>query len=369
MNELLRRLLFLPPQRSTVAAEIDGLHFLVITITMVGATAVALAGGYFLFKYRRRAEMVGKPNPGATSRPALLVEIVVLVLLGALFLWLWLIGYRQYMRLAVPPEDALDVYVMGKQWMWKFAYPHGAASVTDLYVPAGRPVRLTMTSRDVLHSFFVPDFRIKQDVVPGRYTTVWFQATEPGTYQILCTEYCGTEHSYMRGQVVALGPEDYARWRADGEKIVPREPSLKTDLTGRVEKLDAPREAQAAQAEQTMAWRGQRVAAEQGCLRCHTLDGTRHIGPTFAGLYGRRVPLESGGEAVVDEAFITASIMDPVREIHLGFSPVMPSYLGRIAPPDVAAIVELIRSLRRVEPAEGALEEGIRSFDEEVAAP
>ena len=193
MNELLRRLLFLPPQRSTVAAEIDGLHFLVITITMVGATVVALAGGYFLFKYRRRAEMAGKPNPGATSRPALRVEIVVLVLLGALFLWLWLIGYRQYMRLSIPPEDALDVYVMGKQWMWKFAYPHGAASVTDLYVPAGRPVRLTMTSRDVLHSFFVPDFRIKHDVVPGRYTTVWFQATEPGTYQILCTEYCGTE--------------------------------------------------------------------------------------------------------------------------------------------------------------------------------
>ncbi|AKT42139.1 cytochrome c oxidase subunit II [Chondromyces crocatus] len=361
MNEFLRRLLFLPPQRSTIAAEIDHLHYLVITITMIGATLVAAIGGYFLIRYRRRKDPDGRPNATSGTRSALKAEAAVLVVLGALFLWLWWIGYRQYMRLAIPPEESLDVYVTGKKWMWKFAYPHGAASVSEMYVPAGRPVRLIMTSRDVIHSFFVPDFRIKQDVVPGRYTTAWFEAVQPGTYEILCTEYCGTEHSYMRGHVVALGPEDYARWLKSDDALQPREP--RAALDERIERGGPPLPVQMQLGETTMARRGERAAAEHGCLRCHTLDGSRHIGPTFGGLYGQKVPLEGGGEALVDEAFITASIMDPAAVIHRGFAPVMPSYLGRLEPAEVAGIVELIRSLRLVRPAPGALEEGIRSFE------
>src|SRR5262249_20360715 len=128
------------------------------------------------------------------------------------FLSWWVIGSRLFVRMRVPPSDTLDVYVIAKQWMWKFAYPNGGRSIAEAYVPAHRPIKLIMTSRDVIHSFFVPEFRIKQDVIPGRYTTAWFEATEPGTYQILCAEYCGTSHSTMRGEVVVLEPSDYERW-------------------------------------------------------------------------------------------------------------------------------------------------------------
>ncbi|HSN97018.1 MAG TPA: cytochrome c oxidase subunit II [Candidatus Nanopelagicales bacterium] len=364
MNDLLRRILFLPPQRSTVAADIDSLHYLVIIVTMLGATVVALFAAYFMVRYRRRATHLGRPNPGASASPPLKIEAGVLVLLAALFLGFWLIGYRQFLRVSVPPEDSLDVYVMGKQWMWKFAYPHGAASVATLYVPANRPVRLLMTSRDVIHSFYVPDFRIKQDVVPGRYTTTWFEATQPGVYEILCTEYCGTEHSLMRGQVVALAPVDYERWVRSGREVEPKEPP--PELPGRLDLAGAMLPFDIDVGERTMVRRGVRAAAQLGCLRCHTLDGTQHIGPTWAGLYGTVIPLQEGGQVLVDDAYLTASMMDPMAAIHLGFPPVMPSYLGRMTPPEVAAIVELIRALRDVEPAPGALEQGIENFGEGV---
>jgi len=363
MNEFLRRILFLPPQRSTVAADIDALHYAVIIATMIGATGVALVGGYFLVRYRRRSKHEeGRPNPGATIQTGLKTEAAAILLLASLFLGFWYFGYRQFIRLTVPPQDAVDVYVMGKKWMWKFAYPHGQATISQLYVPAGRPVRLIMTSRDVIHSFFVPDFRIKHDVLPGRYTTVWFEATEPGKYQILCTEYCGTQHSMMRGEVVALGPADYERWVEGGAMPPPEEPVAELpglmDLAGTAPPFDF----DLALGRQTLARRGQQAASEHGCLRCHTLDGTRHIGPTWAGLYGAAVELDSGRIVRVDEAYITESMMDPMAAIHRGFSPVMPSYLGRIPPAETAAIVELIRALRDVEPAPGALEDGIESF-------
>lgn len=360
MNEFLRRILFLPPQRSTAAQDLDTLHYLVITVTMIGATVVALFAAYFLIRYRRRPAHEGRPNPGANAHPPLRLEAAMIGLLAVLFISFWVIGFRQYNRMVVAPENALDVYVMGKQWMWKFAYPHGAASVATLYVPAGRPVRLIMTSRDVIHSFFVPDFRIKHDVVPGRYTSIWFEATQPGVYQILCTEYCGAEHSLMRGQVVALAPADYERWLRSGRDVEPRQPAQ--ELAGKLELAGAALPYAVGVGERTMARRGVDAAARHGCLRCHTLDGAQHIGPTWAGLYGRVVPLEEGGEALVDDAFLTASMMDPMAAIHRGFPAVMPSYLGLMTPPDVAAIVELIRSLRDVTPAPGALERGINNF-------
>lgn len=348
MNELLRRILFLPEQGSTVAFEIDALHYAVILVTMGGATFITLIGGYFLIRYRRRPQDKLRPNPGARSRPPLRLEAAALVGLGVLFLAFWFIGVRQFMSLRVPPEGAMDVYVTGKQWMWKFSYPQGVATISTLYVPSGRPIRLLLTSRDVIHSFYVPDFRIKYDAVPGRLTTTWFQAARPGTYQILCTEYCGLGHSTMRGEVIALSPLDFERWLAGAPTGDPPLAAAGAAVPGL--------------AEPSMALRGQRAAAEQGCLRCHTLDGTPHIGPTFASLYGALVPLESGGEVIADEAYLTASMMDPLAEIHRGFPPVMPSYLGRLPPPDTAAIVELIRSLRRV-PADPRARNGPSEYE------
>lgn len=350
INELLRRILFLPPQRSTVATSLDMLHYFVISVTMAGATLVAACAAYFMIRYRRRTTDVTRAFPGATERPWVLFEIGAVVTLALLFLSFWVVGVRQYARIRVSPENAITVYVTAKQWMWKFAYPEGPNSIATLYVPARRPVRLVLTSRDVIHSFYVPDFRVKYDAVPGRYTTLWFEATEPGTYPILCTEYCGTDHSIMRGEVIALSESDYARWLADhgvGSHVLGQAP-----LSPAAPGAGIPPEPT------SLVRLGENVAAEEGCMRCHTSNGTPHIGPTWAGLYMAKVPVEGGGTVIADDAYLTESMMDPLAKLHRGYQPVMPSYLGRLRPTDVAAILEYIRSLQRVAVEPGALTPG-----------
>ncbi len=341
MNELLRTILFLPPQASTMARTVDTLHYFVILTTMAGATAVTAVGGWFIVKYRRRERPTDSQREPVTSPPASF-EIAVTVGLFALFVFWWWIGFRQYVQLRVAPPDAMTVYVTAKQWMWKFAYPEGNHSIAALYVPTGKPVQLVMTSRDVIHSFYVPDFRIKQDVLPGRYTTVWFEVKEPGTHQILCAEYCGTNHSVMRGDVVALAPADWARWVA-GDKTMQAAPGPRYEEPASVDWFDVPTNVR-------LPRMGERAAADHGCLRCHTVDGTPHIGPTWAGLYGSLVPLSDGRTVVADEAYLTESMMDPAAKVHRGFQPVMPSYLGLLAPTDAAAIVEFMKTLRDVPP-------------------
>jgi cytochrome c oxidase subunit 2 len=313
MNELFRRLLMLPPQASTVARGIDVLHYVVITISMLGAAAVAATVALFLVKFRARPGVT--PHPRARRIPVW-AETAGVACLLAMFLAFWVVGFRQFVELQTPPKHAIDVYVVAKQWMWEFAYPQGAATTGDLYVPAGRPVRLILTSRDVIHSFYVPDFRVKQDVLPGRSTFLWFEATEPGVHDILCAEYCGTEHSRMRGRVIALDAGDWSRWAED-------RPGERQDL----------------------ATAGGKLAAQRGCLRCHTVDGTPHLGPTWAGLYGARIDLASGERVRVDVAYLTESMMDPERRLRAGFSAIMPSYRGLLDASEVAALVEYIRAL------------------------
>jgi cytochrome c oxidase subunit 2 len=316
MNELLRRLLFLPPQSSTVAASVDHLHYFVILTTMGGALFITVVGFWMVIRFRRPSED-SPPREQPVPRMSPWIEGGVVAGLLALFCLWWLIGFLQYVRMRVPPENTLDLYLTAKQWMWKFSYPDGNHSISTLYVPAGRPVKLIMTSRDVIHSFYVPDFRVKQDVLPGRYTTVWFQADQPGTHQILCAEMCGAGHSTMRGEVVVLDAHDYQRWLGGTRNL-----------------------------ETSILSTGEKAAAEHGCLRCHTLDGTPHIGPTWVGLYRSTVPLAGGATIVADEAYLTESMMDPLAKIHRGFQAVMPSYQGQLLPGETAAIVELIKSLR-----------------------
>jgi cytochrome c oxidase subunit 2 len=357
VNELFRRVLFLPPQSSTMAPEIDHLHYFVISTTMAGAAAVGLLAIYWVVKYRARGSLPSRTE-GAPTTPAWFELMLAGGLLSLFCVW-WFIGYMQYVRLRVPPANALDVYVSAKQWMWKFAYPDGQSSIASLYIPTARPVRLLLTSRDVIHSFFVPDFRIKQDALPGRYTTAWFEVKEPGTHQVLCAEYCGTGHSVMRAQVVALDPSDYARWLAAGNSTgvvggLGEEPRAPLAQVGGVA-LAGPPDVDPASEEEFPAAHlvdlvrvGTEAAAQQGCLRCHTLDGAPHIGPSWAGLYLDRVPLAGGGTAVADEAYLTESMMDPLAKIHAGYAPVMPSYHGLLSPAETAAILELIKSLRDV---------------------
>jgi cytochrome c oxidase subunit 2 len=311
MNDLLRGLLDLPVQASTYAFDVDLLHYFVIGASMLGAAFVFLLALWFVVRNPRRAP--GETTPRLIT-PAAQEGLLVGGILS-LFLVFWIVGAIEYDHMLTPPVGAMTVYVTGKQWMWKFAYPDGRATMDVLTVPAHRPVRLVMTSRDVIHSFYVPAFRTKHDVVPGRYYTAWFEATAPGDYAIECAEYCGVDHSRMLGTVRVLSEPDYARW-------VDRPPP--GDL----------------------AERGRDVAARRGCLNCHTLDGQRHIGPTWAGLYGSSVRLRDGRTVLADEAYLTRSMMDPQADVVDGFQPVMPTFRGALPEPEVAALLELIVSLR-----------------------
>ena len=349
MNEMMRTLLFLPEQASTVASQIDWLHYFVITITMIGATGVALVTLYYIVKYRARIErgedLQHDVEPRRVRGPlSLTVELFGFGGLLALFVLFWVIGFRQFVHLAAPPKDSMTIYVTGKQWMWDFAYPNGTGSNGVLYVPVGRPVKLVMTSRDVIHSFFVPAFRVKHDVVPGRSTTLWFEVKKPGRYPVYCTEYCGADHSTMRAEVIALSDVEYERQMA-GLAPAP------------IATADVSLQAFGAQGNPnrtlSLAVMGERVAAERGCFRCHTPDGTPHIGPTFAGLYDARIALDSGQTVTADEAYLTSSMMDPAAQIHRGFPNVMPSYQGLLSAAQVGALVEYIRSLRDVHRYQG----------------
>jgi cytochrome c oxidase subunit II len=316
-------LLNLPPQASSVAKRIDWLHYSVILTTFAGVALVAAIAAYFVIRYRRRDNA---PTPRIVAPPWL--EGGVIVVLLAMFIGWWVVGFLQYRELETAPSNAIPVYVTAKQWMWKFQYPDGPSSTDVLVVPVNQPIKLIMQSRDVIHSFYVPAFRIKQDVVPGRATTAWFEAIAPGTYDIECTQYCGTRHSLMRGQVVALPAAQFEVWRSSAE---PDHFGGKGDGSG-------------------LAAYGRVVAADHGCLRCHTLDGTPSIGPTWLASFGRTRRLTDGTDVLIDEEYLTESMMEPSSQIAAGFQPVMPSYRSQLAPADVAAIVELVRSLRDTAP-------------------
>jgi cytochrome c oxidase subunit 2 len=347
MNELLRRLLFLPEQASQHARQVDALHYFVIITTMVAAAGVFLTAMVFFVRYRRRTDT----DPTPFVEPRAIHEVLFVGIPLALFVLWFAIGFPQYVRLSLPPEDAMDVYVQGKKWMWKFAYPGGPNSLDALRVPAGRPVRLLITSRDVIHSFYVPALRIKMDALPGRYTQTWFTADRPGRYEIFCAEYCGLSHSSMLGELVVMPAADFDAW-------------LGAQRAG----LAAAQDAAAVPGERVLpasnvVEEGRRVAAEQGCLKCHSVDGTRHIGPTWTDLYRREQRLASGKTIRADEAYLTKSMMDPAADIVNGFQNVMPTYQGKLTPPEVAAVVEYIKTLRTPAvgpgPSEGPVYESV----------
>jgi cytochrome c oxidase subunit 2 len=344
----MRRMLFLPEQASQYARDVDHLHYFVITTTMLAAAGVALTVLFFFVKFRRRSE--SQTTPVVNPKP--IHEVLFIgVPLGFFLLW-FAIGFPQYVRLQTPPRDAMDVYVQAKKWMWKFSYAGGPNGIDVLHVPAGRPVRLLMTSRDVIHSFFVPALRLKQDVLPGRYTQTWFNADRPGRYELFCAEYCGMGHSAMLGEIVVMKPADFDAWLADAR----RSGSPAVDAAMSEEERVDPR--------QSLPEQGRRLAAEYGCFKCHTVDGTRHIGPTWLDLYKKTERLDGGKTVVADEGYLTESMMDPRAKIVAGYQAVMPTYQGKIPAPEIAAIVEFIKSLRtdavKVEPSKGPVYEPIR---------
>jgi cytochrome c oxidase subunit 2 len=272
------------------------------------STAVAVLVIYFALKYRRRGDEVPRPIVGSM----LLETLWSVIPLGiALTMFVW--SARVYFDMVTPPADALDVYVVGRQWMWKLQHPDGQRETNELHVPVGTPVKVILTSEDVIHSFFIPDFRIKQDAVPGRYTYAWFQATKPGTYRIYCAEYCGTDHSRMIGWVVAQDPAEYQQWL-----------SSRADLS--------------------LALRGRQRFLQYQCVTCHT--GTSDArAPNLEGVYNRQVHLADGRTVVADENYLRESILNPRAKIVAGFEPIMPTFQGMPAD-DLLELLSFIKALR-----------------------
>jgi cytochrome c oxidase subunit 2 len=333
-RDLMTHLLYLPVQASSVAASVDGLQLLEFTFFWLLGFLVLGSAGWFAFHYRRRGH-------GGARTPRVevsyWVEATGAVVLLAIFVAFWVVGFRQYIEIERAPEDAIEVYVTGRRWMWKFGYPQGPTSAGVLYVPLGRPVRLVLTSRDVIHSFYVPAFRVKQDAVPGRYTTIWFSATREGVFDVLCAEYCGTGHSRMRAEVMVMPADRFERWLQGGVRMGGEQPLGAAQASGASEEMLET---------ESLADRGMHVAAARGCLRCHTTDGTDHVGPTWKGLWHKEVRLDDGTTVTADAAYITRSMMDPMAEIVAGYPAVMPTYQGVITPGETAAIIELIKQLQ-----------------------
>ncbi len=302
-----------PEQASTVAGQVDALFYFLTAVSVFFSLLIAGLIIYFAITYRRRSpEEVGVPITGALGLEMLWVVIPFGITI-VMFVW----GASLYFTMYRVPSDALEIQVVGKQWMWKFQHLDGQREINELHVPVGRAVKLIMASQDVIHSFFVPAFRVKADVIPGTYRTIWFQATKPGTYHLFCAEYCGTQHSGMIGQVVALEPAQYQAWLSGGTS---------NGVEG------------------SPAAAGHRLFQDLACHTCHRLD-QQGIGPMLTGLFGKQVQLETGQVVTADENYIRESILNPAAKIVASFQPVMPSYQGRVNEEQLLQLITYIRSL------------------------
>lgn len=295
-----------PPNASTTANSVDLVFGIELLCSMFVVLLVAGLLLYFSLRYRRRSEQESPPRIGTHYG----LEALWTGATFALFTGFFFMGAGLYVRMKRPPLSTQKVYVVGKQWMWKIQHADGLKELNQLHVPVGRPTQLIMTSEDVIHDFFIPAFRIKQDVVPGSYSSEWFLATKPGVYHLFCSQYCGTNHAAMIGQVIVLTQADYDAWR-DG-----------------VGPATSPREA------------GRKLFTDYGCVSCHG-----QTAPTLAGLYMTRVRLQDGSIALADEEYLRRSITDPGAQIVAGYSPIMPSYRGQLTPEQINALVEYIEFL------------------------
>lgn len=300
---------------------------LIGTLLFVATLSVAI---YFAFRYKRKRE--GEITPYIPGN--YLVEFVSIfgIAIWAAVFFLW--GWRDYSYMLTPKMDEMEINIIGQQWNWQIQYPDGKALTNEMFVPRGKPVKLIMTSKDVLHSFFLPSFRVKMDTVPGQFTTMHFTATKAGEYYIFCTEYCGTSHSKMIGKVYVLEPEDYKKWQ-DGLYAPPAKA-----VAGEVAA------AQPGQPTKTMAELGQAVYRSRSCNACHSVNGDPLVGPTFKGLYGTEQELIAGTKVLADENYIRESLMDPMKKVVKGFSPSMPTYRGILSDEEVNQLIAYLKTLK-----------------------
>jgi cytochrome c oxidase subunit 2 len=305
-----------PPSASTVSVEMDLLYAFIVAVCAFFTVLVAALVVYFTIKYRRRhPDDVGADIHGSLSLE-LTWTFIPFVLSMVMFAW----GASLFFRLAVPPANAMELFVVGKQWMWKVQHPEGVREINEMHVPIGRPVRITLGSEDVLHDYSIPAFRVKMDAVPGKLTTLWFEATVPGRYHIFCAEYCGTKHSGMIGEVIAMQPQDYEVWLAGGRS------------TG------------------TAAQNGERLFSDLACVTCHKTDSTGR-GPSLLGVFGSQVELTDGRKVTADENYLRESIMNSQAKIVKGYQGIMPAFQGMVSEENLMQLIAYIRTLKPAEPA------------------
>jgi cytochrome c oxidase subunit II len=298
-----------PARASAYAGNVDALYIFLITICGFVCLAIFTMITVFAVRYRRGAGQKAEQIEGSNA-----LELTWTILPFGIFVFIFVWAAVIYFQQRTPPKDSTDVYTVAKQWMWKFQHIEGQREINELHVPVGRDVRMIMTSQDVIHSFYVPAFRIKQDVLPGRYTVAWFHAAKPGTYHLFCAEYCGTMHSGMVGDVVVMEPAQYQEWLSGGA------------ATG------------------SLANTGQGLFSSLGCATCHRSD-TQGRGPNLAGLFGKPVLLEDGRTVIADENYIRESILLPAAKIVSGFKPIMPTFQGLVSDEQVNALVAYLKSL------------------------
>jgi cytochrome c oxidase subunit II len=294
-----------------MAARVDNLYFFLLGLSAFFSVLIAGLIVFYAVKYRRRtADAVG-----ANIHGGLWLEVAwtVVPFLISMVIFVW--GASVFFAMSRPPDETLNIYVVGKQWMWKFQHLDGQREINELHVPVGRAVKLIMTSEDVIHDVFVPAFRVKADVVPGRYTNIWFQATTPGRYHLFCAEYCGTRHSGMIGEVVVMEPTEYQAWLSGGA------------------------------AEGSLASSGEKLFQDLACNTCHRAD-SQGRGPVLQGLFGKTQMLQSGETVVVDEAYVRESILMPGARITAGFQPIMPAFQGLVTEEQLLQLVEYVKSLQ-----------------------
>jgi cytochrome c oxidase subunit 2 len=301
-----------PPNASTVATEMDLLYLFIVGVCAFFAIVVTALVVFFTIKFRRRhPDEVGADIHGSLALE-LTWTIIPFVLSMIMFVW----GASLFYRLSRPPADAMDIFVVGKRWMWKVQHPEGVREINEMHVPAGRNIRITLGSEDVLHDYSIPAFRVKMDAVPGKWTTLWFNATTPGTYHIFCAEFCGTKHSGMIGQVIVMPPQEYEIWLAGGRS------------SG------------------SAVENGERLFTELACITCHKADSTGR-GPMLIGIFGSRVPLADGREVTADENYLRESIVDSQAKVVKGYQPIMPAFQGRVSEEQLLQLVAYIKNLKK----------------------
>ncbi|HZR26401.1 MAG TPA: cytochrome c oxidase subunit II [Vicinamibacterales bacterium] len=293
-----------------MAGRVDALYFFLIAVAVFFGVLIAGLIVFFAVKYHRK-----NPNAvGAQIHGSMVLEagwtIIPFMITMVIFVW----GSSVYFAIAHPPADTLNIYAVGKQWMWKFQHLDGQREINELHVPVGRPVKVIATSEDVIHDFFVPAFRVKADVLPGRYVSIWFNPTKPGRYHLFCAEYCGTKHSGMIGEVIVMDPNEYESWLSGGP-------------------------------EGSLASAGGKLFQDLACNTCHRADAQGR-GPMLEGLFGKTVNLQGGGTIVADEAYIRESILTPSAKVVDGFQPIMPTFQGLVTEEQLLQLIEYVKSLR-----------------------